>query len=150
MGELCLDTPLGPLTLIAEADAIAGLEWREGGNDRQDCLVAAAGQLSEYFFGTRTTFELPLRPGGSTKQQQFLAALARIPHGQTRTYGEMAEDLDISAQAAGQFCGANPIPILIPCHRVVGKANLGGYSGAGGIETKVWLLRHERAGGLLI
>ncbi|MCB1350992.1 MAG: MGMT family protein, partial [Maritimibacter sp.] len=68
----------------------------------------------------------------------------------TRTYGEIAADLGASAQAVGNACGANPIPILIPCHRVLGATGLGGYSGAGGIETKVALLRLEGAGGLLI
>jgi len=76
--------------------------------------------------------------------------MCAIPFGETRTYGEIAAELDASAQAVGNACGANPIPILIPCHRVLGAASLGGFSGAGGIETKVALLRHEGAAGLLI
>ncbi len=73
-----------------------------------------------------------------------------IPFGETRTYGEIAAALGASAQAVGTACGANPIATLIPCHRVLGAASLGGYSGAGGIETKVALLRLEGAAGLLI
>ena len=74
--------------------------------------------------------------------------MAAIPFGQVRTYGDLARDLGVSAQAMGQLCGANPLPVIVPCHRVVGAAGLGGFSGAGGVETKAWLLRHE--GGLLI
>ncbi len=76
--------------------------------------------------------------------------MSAIPFGETRTYGELAQQLGVPAQAIGQACGGNPIPILIPCHRVLGANGLGGYSGDGGVETKVWLLRHERAAGLLI
>lgn len=73
-----------------------------------------------------------------------------IPLGETRTYGDLARDLSVPAQAIGQACGANPIPVIIPCHRILGSSGLGGFSGAGGVETKVWLLRHEGAAGLLI
>ena len=66
------------------------------------------------------------------------------------TYGDIAKKLGVPAQAVGQACGANPIPIIIPCHRVMGAKGLTGFSGAGGVETKVLLLRHERAGGFLI
>ncbi|MFY9205650.1 MAG: MGMT family protein, partial [Yoonia sp.] len=70
--------------------------------------------------------------------------------GETRTYGELAREMGVPAQAIGQACGANPIPIIIPCHRVLGAKTLGGFSGAGGVEGKVQLLRHESAAGLLI
>ena len=73
-----------------------------------------------------------------------------IPFGETLTYGEIAKRLGVPAQAVGQACGGNPIPVIIPCHRVLGATSLGGYSGEGGVETKVWLLRHEGAAGLLI
>jgi methylated-DNA-[protein]-cysteine S-methyltransferase len=76
--------------------------------------------------------------------------MSAIPFGETRTYGEIARGLGVPAQAVGQACGANPVPVVIPCHRVLGATSLGGYSGEGGVETKVWLLRHEGAGGLLI
>ena len=73
-----------------------------------------------------------------------------IPPGTTRTYGDIARAVAAPAQAVGQACGANPLPILIPCHRVLGAKGLGGFSAKGGVETKVWLLRHEGAAGLLI
>ncbi len=95
-------------------------------------------------------FNLPLAPQVTSAQARFDAAMLAIPYGETRTYGQMAKALGISAQDAGQHCGANRIAILIPCHRVLGTANLGGYSGRGGIETKVALLRLEGAAGLLI
>lgn len=73
-----------------------------------------------------------------------------IPYGETRTYGELASDLNNQPQPVGNACGNNSIPIVIPCHRVVGATGLGGFSAPGGIETKVALLRHEDAYGLLI
>ena len=72
-------------------------------------------------------------------------AMAGIPHGQTRTYGEIARAVGAPAQAVGQACGANPLPILIPCHRVTGTNWFGGFSAPGGVETKAALLRHEGA-----
>ena len=73
-----------------------------------------------------------------------------IPFGDTLTYGDIARRLGAPAQAVGQACGGNPIPVIIPCHRVLGARSLGGFSAAGGVDTKVWLLRHEGAAGLLI
>ena len=73
-----------------------------------------------------------------------------IPLGETRTYGDLAIELGQAPQTVGQACGANPIPVVIPCHRVLSANGLGGFSGAGGVETKVALLRHERAASLLI
>jgi methylated-DNA-[protein]-cysteine S-methyltransferase len=73
-----------------------------------------------------------------------------IPKGQTRTYGEIANELGVPAQPVGQACGANPIPVIIPCHRVVGADSLGGFSGFGGVEMKVALLKHESAYSLLL
>ena len=94
-------------------------------------------------------FDLPLDLGTGF-QRAFLAALIASPCGETRTYGDLARALGVSAQAIGQACGANRIPILIPCHRILGATGLGGYSGMGGVETKVALLRLEGAAGLLI
>jgi methylated-DNA-[protein]-cysteine S-methyltransferase len=113
-------------------------------------LARAERQLHEYFQEQRKQFDLPLRVIGSDFQQRVCAAMMAIPFGETRTYGQIAADLGVPAQAVGQGCGGNPIPILIPCHRVLGAKGLGGFSGRGGVETKVWLLRHEGAGGLLI
>ncbi|MGR3493489.1 MAG: methylated-DNA--[protein]-cysteine S-methyltransferase [Shimia sp.] len=106
--------------------------------------------LNAYADGDPSPFDLPLdlAPPGLTRAVQ--EAMLAIPYGETRTYGDLAKALGAPAQAIGQACGANTLPILVPCHRILGANGLGGYSGAGGIETKVALLRHEGAAGLLI
>lgn len=118
--------------------------------DDTSLLLEAETQLAAYFAGEREVFDLPLDVGESGFQRAVCDAMLAIPFGYTRTYGEIARDLGVPAQAVGQACGANPIPILIPCHRVMGAKGLTGFSGGGGIETKVALLRLERAAGLLI
>lgn len=145
-----LDSPLGPLTVQTRGDAITALRWQAGAADDTPLLRRAAQQLAAYFAGHLTQFDLPLRPQGSAFQQQVCTAIAEIPFGETRTYGDLARQLGVPAQAVGQGCGANPIPVLIPCHRVLAKSGLGGFSGGTGLETKIWLLKHEGAAGLLI
>jgi len=151
MEQASLSSPLGDLTLTQEGDAITALSWGGGaGLPRTDLLKKAADQLVAYFNGQLTQFDIALRPHASAFQQEFLAALQDIPFGETLTYGDLSKTLGRPAQAIGQACGANPIPILIPCHRVLGGTTLGGFSAPGGVETKVWLLKHEGAAGLLI
>lgn len=150
MQERSFTTPLGPVTLEAQDGAITALHWRAGRLDASDLLATAETQLSEYFSGTRDRFDLPLAPQGSELTRRVCAAMSAIPFGYTRTYGDLAKELGAPAQAIGQACGANPIPVLIPCHRILGAHGLGGFSARGGVETKVWLLRHEGAAGLLI
>jgi len=148
---ICAASPVGPLGARAVEGAVTELVWGRGGNltdgplHRQVC-----DEMTAYFAGNLQQFQTPVAPRGSGFQQGFYAALCDIPYGETRTYGELAKELGVSAQAIGQACGANPIAILIPCHRVLAADGLGGYSGAGGIEAKVALLRHEGAAGLLI
>lgn len=149
MPSIRSDTPFGPVTLWQEGEAVARLTWDAGPDDPTPLLQRAAEQLSDYFAGTRQVFDLPLATGEG-RTGAFLRALVAIPFGQTRTYGELARELGTSAQEVGQMCGRNRLPILIPCHRVLGAAGLGGFSAPGGIETKVALLRHEGAAGLLI
>ena len=149
--QATLASPLGDLTLTEEDGAVTQLSW--GGQAGPPCttlLERAALQLAAYFQGRLTQFDLPLRPVGSAFQQSFLTALCAIPFGETVTYGDLSKTLGRPAQAIGQACGANPIPIIIPCHRVLGGSTLGGFSAPGGVETKVWLLKHEGAAGLLI
>ena len=150
MLSLTIDTPTGPFTLTEKDSAIVRAGWGGSGADRSGLLDQAASQVQAYFDGTREAFDLPLAPDVSEVQGRFLDALLAIPFGQTRTYGDMAKELGVSAQAAGQLCGANPIALIIPCHRVLGANSLGGFSAPDGVETKVWLLRHEGAAGLLI
>lgn len=150
MPELTKNSPFGPITLVEESGAITALNWGGNADDRTALLEKAHAQLAEYFAGARTRFDVPLAPKGSPVLMRFLSALQDIPFGETKTYGQIATDTGLSAQAAGQACGANPIAIFIPCHRVVGADGLGGFSAKGGIETKVALLKLEGAASLLI
>lgn len=151
MFEAGVETPVGPLRVIGDGVAITSLKWgvTGGGDDRPE-LREACKQLAAYFKGRLTRFDLPLAPDGSEFQRQVCDAMLAIPFGETRQYGDLAKALGVPAQAVGGACGGNSIPVIIPCHRVVGASGLGGYSGEGGIETKVWLLRHEGAAGLLL
>ena len=149
MPSASLASPFGPLTLVERDGAISALLWHGGGADHSDLLAEALCQLAGYLAGSRRDFTVPLAFGQGF-QARFLRALTEIPFGETRTYGQLARELGVSPQAVGQACGANRIPILIPCHRVLGQAGLGGFSAPGGVETKVALLRHEGAAGLLI
>lgn len=146
----CLDSPFGPLTLVEEDGEITALRWGgTPGPAPTPLLERAEGQLGEYFAGTRTAFDLPLRLGEGFAGA-FRRALTEIPFGETRTYGDLAKALGVMPQEIGQACGRNGLPILVPCHRVLAADGLGGYSAPGGIETKVALLRHEGAAGLLL
>ena len=152
MARCTLASPFGPLTLVSGGDALTALTWGgdPGAVPSDPLLARAAQQLAAYFDGSLTAFDLPFRPAGGPLQQAVCAAMSAIPYGETRTYGDLAADLGAPAQAIGQACGGNPLPILIPCHRVLSARGLGGFSAPGGIETKVALLRHEGAAGLLI
>ena len=103
-------------------------------------------QLEAYFRDGGAGFSLPLAPTGTEFQQRVWAAMLRIPAGRVRSYGEIARELDSGARAVGNACRRNPIPLIIPCHRVVSAQGIGGYSGATGghrLEIKRWLLAHE-------
>lgn len=149
MPSLTLNSPYGPLALTEKAGILTSLDWRTCHDDPSALLIEAARQLSAYFNKSLHTFTLPL-DFGTGIHTHVRRAMAAIPYGQTRTYGAIARELNTNAQAVGQACGTNPLPILIPCHRVVGAQNLGGFSAKGGVETKVALLRHEGAASLLI
>ncbi|PWS38559.1 cysteine methyltransferase [Falsiroseomonas bella] len=146
MSQLTLLSPLGELTVSENGGAIVALDWGRGRDqERTPLLAAAVAQLQDYFDGTREIFDLPLAPSGTDFQKRVWASLRAIPAGQTRSYGDLARQLGSAARAIGQANGSNPIPILIPCHRVVGAGGaLGGYSGGEGPSTKQWLLDHER------
>lgn len=145
-----VDTPLGRFTLTEASGAITALRWGGAGEDVSPLLDEAAAQLLAYAENHLRAFDLPLAPEGGPLQQAVMAAMRAIPYGETRTYGEIAAAISAPAQAVGQACGANPIPVIIPCHRVTGAAGLGGFSAPGGVESKVRLLRHEGAYSLLI
>jgi methylated-DNA-[protein]-cysteine S-methyltransferase len=150
-----MPSPIGELTIVADDGAVGVIRFPgDSAIDDQDAIDVAAderpvlaravAQLDEYFAGTRTSFDLPLAPAGTPFQQQAWSALADIPFGETRTYGEQAAMLGDrnKSRAVGAANGRNPIPIVVPCHRVVGSnGHLTGF--AGGLETKAWLLDHE-------
>jgi methylated-DNA-[protein]-cysteine S-methyltransferase len=149
-----IDTPIGPLRLVAQAGALAAIEFhpfadRPGLGERTDgdpVLTATATQLAEYFGGTRTEFDLPLAPSGTEFQRRVWTELTRLGYGETASYGEIAHRLGLTnsaSRAVGAANGRNPIPIVVPCHRVIGAdGTLTGY--AGGIERKQLLLDLER------
>ncbi|MEQ8896258.1 MAG: methylated-DNA--[protein]-cysteine S-methyltransferase [Roseovarius sp.] len=151
MYSATLPTPVGPLTVTSNGTAITRVTW--DGTEAQDTrpeLTEALLQLGAYFAGSLKVFDLPLAVEAPDFQASVCEVMQSIPYGETLTYGDIARCLGVPAQAVGQACGGNPIPVIIPCHRVLGASSLGGYSGEGGVETKVWLLRHEGAAGLLI
>jgi len=138
-------SPLGFLTVFEEAGAIVAVEWGRVEAARPSKLLAdAKRQLDAYFDRRLRRFALPLAPAGSRFQRAVWDRMLAIPYGQTQTYGELATALGSAARAVGGACGRNPIPIIIPCHRVVGGAGrLGGYSGSDGQATKRALLALE-------
>ena len=144
--QLSLHTPVGDITVSALDDAIVALDWGWSPlHTPSPLLDLARDWLNGFFDGDSDAPDIPLRPVGSAFQKQVWRAMAAIPSGRTRSYGDLARELNTAAQAVGNACGANPIPLLIPCHRVVGTNGLGGFSGGDGLTTKTALLRLEGA-----
>jgi methylated-DNA-[protein]-cysteine S-methyltransferase len=149
--QLSLHTPIGDLTVSEEAGAVVAVDWGWGRDQQETLLLGRArDQLHAYFDGDLTEFDLPLAPSGSAYRQAVWRALCDIPFGATRSYAELAAVAGGSARSIGQANGSNPIPLIIPCHRVVASNHLGGYSGGDGPTTKRWLLAHEHPGATLI
>jgi methylated-DNA-[protein]-cysteine S-methyltransferase len=140
------DSPIGRLTVVERDGRIAALSWRgPPRGDSTSLLNDAMTQLRAYFAGDLKQFHLPLEPAANAEAQAARDAMIAIPFGATATYGELAAHIGSSARAFGQACGANPLPIIVPCHRVVGAGGFGHYSGGEGPATKHWLLAHEGA-----
>lgn len=137
-------TPFGPVTLVERDGRLIRLDWHDGNGEGSPLLDEAVRQMRAYFDRRLTRFDLPL-DWGEGLNAAVRRAMADIPLGETRTYGQIARAVGAPAQAVGQACGANPLPILIPCHRVTGTDWFGGFSAPGGVETKAALLRHEGA-----
>ena len=145
-----LPTPLGMLTVHAHDAAITALNWDDkvGGAPGNAITAQAIEALAAYFDGDITALDdLPVDPDVTPFRRQVLTAMRRIPAGQVDTYGDLGRAAGASpgaVRAVGSACATNPIPIIIPCHRVVAAGGkMGGFSGAGGLDTKEWLLRHE-------
>lgn len=153
-GLLVIDSPLGRIALLGDDEAVTGLEIAAAGQLSTDgrpehvtpVLQRAAVQLSEYFTGARRTFDVPVRVSGTPFQQTIWEQLRTIPFGDVRGYGELgrATGRATAGRAVGGAVGANPVPLIIPCHRVLASdGRITGYSAGDGIATKVWLLDHE-------
>ncbi len=148
-----LDTPIGELLLAGDDDALALVSFPEGSMRRdpdpdwiykEKPFAEARRQLSEYFDGKRKDFDLPLRLNGTEFQMSVLQALQKIPYGETTSYADIAERIGRpkAVRAVGAANGRNPIPIIVPCHRVIGShGDLTGFGG--GLDTKEALLRLE-------
>ena len=141
-----VDTPVGPVLIVESGGRIAEIRFASGSEpDRDDTplLRRAETQIAEYFESRRRQFDLPLAPAATAFQARVRQAMQDIPYGQTRSYGELAHSAGGAPRAIGQACGANSLPLVVPCHRVVASAGLGGYSGGKGLPTKRFLLALE-------
>ena len=144
-------TPFGMLGIRCEVDTLTGIDFLE-----QDTLPQAPSQafarevreqLQAYFIDPNFHFNLSLKLNGTVHQTKVWQAMSAIPSGQTRNYGDLATLLASSPRAVGQACGANSIPIVIPCHRVVSKSGIGGFihqRSGDALDIKRWLLAHEQ------
>ncbi len=145
MPHLSLHTQAGAITLFEADGALVALEWGWAPDVVETALLRAArDQLHAYFDGEVTAFDLPLAPAGTPYRQRVWQALLAIPYGATRTYRDIVTVAGGSPRSVGQANAANPLPILIPCHRVLAAGHLGGYSGGDGLATKRLLLALER------
>lgn len=148
---LTIKTQIGELTLFAQGDAIIALDWGQGMDaprkTQSIALNKAADVLANYFTtGKLDTTGLKLDPHGTAFQKRVWREMQKIKNGKTKTYGEIAATIKSGPRAVGGACAANPIPILIPCHRIIAaNGKVGNYSGGDGSETKQFLLRLEGA-----
>lgn len=145
--QLSCPSPVGDLTVSEDDGAIVALDFGRGMTQTRTALLdEAVAQLAAYFDGSLSEFDLPLNPHGTPFQKNVWELMRAIPYGGMRAYADLARDLKSAARAVGGACGANPIPVIIPCHRVLAAGGkMGGFSGGEGIPTKVALLRLEGA-----
>jgi methylated-DNA-[protein]-cysteine S-methyltransferase len=142
--QLSLHSPIGDITVSEDEGAIVSVDWGWGRDqDATSLLRRACDQLHAYFDGDLTVFDLPLAPAGTPYRQRVWQALCAIPYGATRSYIDIARVAGGSARSVGQANGNNPIPLIIPCHRVLATTHIGGYSGGDGLATKRYLLELE-------
>lgn len=145
--QLSLHTPVGDITLSEDGGAIVSVDWGWAPGQTETALLKRARkQLQRYFDGDLQEFDLPLAPQGTPLQRKIWDITCAIPYGATLAYGELGKKVGTIARVVGNACGANPLPILVPCHRVLAAGGkLGFYSGDGGVDTKIALLRLEGA-----
>lgn len=147
-----LAMPFGVLGVITEGDHLTGIDFLPIETPRLRAITPlareACAQLQAYVADPSFRFDLPLRPHGTPYQHRVWQALLGIPSGKSESYGALANQLGSAPRAVGQACGANPIPVIIPCHRVLSKTGLGGFmhhADGGPLQIKRWLLEHEHA-----
>ncbi len=149
-----VDTPVGLLIIRSDGAAVTGLQWARTKHlypDDHDLVCrTAADEIRAYFDRRMQVFSVPVAVSGTALQRAVWGDMSKIPYGKTETYGDIARRHDADPQAVGVACGQNPIPIIVPCHRIVGAdGRLVGYSGGRGAETKQFLIDHETGQGRL-
>jgi methylated-DNA-[protein]-cysteine S-methyltransferase len=155
-----LDSPIGRIELTGDGEAVVSLSIERAGHlpfetqpeHSDEILDEAARQLTQYFAGERLTFDLPLRLPGTEFQHAVWSGLAALPFGEITSYGSLGRltGRASAGRAVGGAVGANPIPIIVPCHRVLASNNkITGYSAGNGVSTKKWLLEHEGVAGFI-
>ena len=147
--QTTMESPLGQLSVVASGDAIVRLLIGDNGAvdaNETPLLLEVRAQLEAYFARRLRRFDLPLVPAATMFQQRIRDFMLSIPSGETRSYGEAASSLGSAPRAVGQACGRNPIPVIVPCHRIIAAAGrIGGFSGGDGLPTKRRLLALEAA-----
>lgn len=142
--SIAIDSPVGRLTVSATPESIISISWADDPQGEPNALLTEARrQLTAYFAGRLTRFDLPLTITGAPFDKRVWEAMRQIPYGQTRSYGELAMEVGSGPRAIGGACGRNRIPLVIPCHRVLARNGLGGFSGGSGPPTKQMLLALE-------
>lgn len=149
--DAVIAAPFGRVGFILDGDAVTDISFLDKNTPLLPPRSAQARKVSRvlrsYFTNPKVSFRLPLKTSGTAFQQRVWRALRRIPAGRTLSYGVLAQKLDTSARAVGNACRTNPIPIIIPCHRVVASNGVGGFMGkrsGSPLNLKHWLLKHER------
>jgi methylated-DNA-[protein]-cysteine S-methyltransferase len=142
-----LATPIGLVVLTGTDEVLESVTIGAEGSARAGTAAAvrlAADQVGRYFAGELTRFDLPLAPARTPRGEALRAAMIAIGHGETATYGQLAVAIGSAARAVGQACARNPLPLVVPCHRILSAAGPDRYSAGAGPVTKQWLLAHER------
>ena len=150
MNSLFMKTPFTGLKIVCSDEALLEIDFVNRAHETKRkpsrLMARVQQQIEQYCQSKRQQFDVPLQPQGTEFQQKVWQAMLEIPYGQVRTYGDIARQLKSSPRAVGNACRANPIPLIIPCHRVLAASGIGGYAGAtegGRLEIKRQLLRHE-------
>ena len=149
--DAVIAAPFGRVGFMLDGDALVDISFLDKSAPLSPPRSTQARKVSRvlrsYFTNPKVSFRLPLKLSGTAFQQRVWRALRRIPAGQTLSYGVLAKKLDTSARAVGNACRANPVPIIVPCHRVVAESGIGGFMGkrsGSPLNLKHWLLEHER------